>query len=118
MTSTAKRYSSHGKDRTDFYTVAAWIENLFPFYNRTGTFHADTPYSTNTGRLTGKLADQFKGGVLTGEIDYAVWSYSTPIAWHKTDGTWVETGEHYSNATTRHQGVISTALSVLYPVER
>lgn len=37
-------------------------------------------------------------------VDYIVWSYSTPIAWHKTDGTWHVVDQKFSLTTSKHQG--------------
>lgn len=37
-------------------------------------------------------------------IDYIVWSYATPIAWHKTDGTWFRVQQKFSVTTSKHQG--------------
>lgn len=37
-------------------------------------------------------------------IDYVVWSYSTPIAWHLTNGEWYKVEQKFSITTTKHQG--------------
>ena len=52
-------------------------------------------------------------GPYPGSIDYAVYSYETPIAWHlaATD-EWVVTSQRFSPTTDRHQSRIQTALSV------
>lgn len=57
------------------------------------------------GRLTGDDRDQF---VLDSRyIDYCVWSYATPIAWHWTapDGSegWHVVSQKFSPTTTKHQ---------------
>lgn len=60
----------------------------------------------DSGRLSGADYDQF---VLDAPfIDYVVWSYSTPIAWHYTDLSGTRTGWHvvaqkFSSTTTKHQ---------------
>jgi hypothetical protein len=41
---------------------------------------------------------------MAGLIDYIVWSYATPIAWHRTDGTWHIVDQKFSMTTTKHQG--------------
>jgi hypothetical protein len=38
------------------------------------------------------------------DVDYVVVSYATPIAWHKTDGTWHIVTQKFSPTTTKHQG--------------
>lgn len=37
-------------------------------------------------------------------IDYIVWSYETPIAWHRRDGVWVRPDHKYSVTTSIQQG--------------
>lgn len=37
-------------------------------------------------------------------IDYVVFSYDTPIAWHRIDWTWVRPEVKYSPTTSLHQG--------------
>ena len=50
-------------------------------------------------------------GPYPGSIDYAVYSYQTPIAWHlaATD-EWVVTSEPFSPTTDHHQSRMRTAL--------
>lgn len=44
-------------------------------------------------------------------IDYVVYSYKTPIAWHTTDGDWIVVETRFSQTTTRHQSVVRRAVS-------
>lgn len=45
------------------------------------------------------------------QIDYVVWSYQTPIAWHLgADDTWVVPNVKYSPTTTTHQTTLERAL--------
>lgn len=37
-------------------------------------------------------------------IDYIVYSYATPIAWHRTDGTWHKVSHRFTATTNKHQG--------------
>lgn len=37
-------------------------------------------------------------------IDYVVWSYGTPIAWHLRDGYWHKVAQKFSMTTSHHQG--------------
>lgn len=39
-----------------------------------------------------------------GQVDYVVWSYSTPIAWHMAGGLWHRVGQTFSPTTSKHQG--------------
>lgn len=50
-------------------------------------------------------------------VDYVVWSYYTPIAWHtqKADvGMWVYSDQHHSATTSRHQSIVRRALNVYH----
>jgi hypothetical protein len=42
-------------------------------------------------------------------IDYVVFSYGTPIAWHSRNG-WTTPDVRYSVSTSKHQGRIFTAV--------
>lgn len=46
------------------------------------------------------------------ELDYIVWSYRTPIAWHSRNG-WTMPHETYSVTTSKQQGRIRTAIDYL-----
>lgn len=43
-------------------------------------------------------------------IDYVVYSYATPIAWHLNTGEWVYPDVRYSASTQRHQSTVRHAL--------
>ena len=58
----------------------------------------------DSGRLPMVYADEFA------EADYAVFSYATPIAYHHPTLGWVFPDVRYSLTTSKHQGVIRTAL--------
>lgn len=62
----------------------------------------------------GRLPDQFGQPMpIPGSIDYAVYSYATPIAWHlAATGEWVVPDVTYSATTTRQQNRMRTALFV------
>ena len=65
---------------------------------------------------TGYLPKEFNQSVRAhrSQIDYTVYSYDTPIAWHLavpgTDGMWVVPSVRYSNATSLHQSRVREAL--------
>ena len=44
-------------------------------------------------------------------IDYVIYSYSTPIAWLRGDGSWVMPEAGYSVTTKRHKAIIRAALA-------
>lgn len=41
--------------------------------------------------------------VRTGDLDYVIYSYATPIAWH-ANGEWTKSSSRYSPTTSQHQG--------------
>ena len=64
----------------------------------------------DVGRLPGAWRDVYYHTV--NDIDYIVYSYSTPIAWHTNDGLWFVPGITYSATTSRHQSyALSAAMS-------
>lgn len=61
------------------------------------------------GRLP---ADWFR--LMQTGADYVIYSYQTPIAWHRpADDLWIVPDESYSRTTSRHQSLIGTAISQL-----
>lgn len=62
---------------------------------------AGVPGINRAGRLTGADLDKFYGERVA--IDYAVWSYATPIAWHTPTG-WHRVIQKFSRTTSQHQG--------------
>ena len=44
-------------------------------------------------------------------IDYVIYSYTTPIAWLRGDGSWVMPEAGYSVTTKRHKATIRAAIA-------
>jgi hypothetical protein len=68
-------------------------------------------YNVYTGQLQGGALEAFN--VNREMVDYVVFSYATPIAWHVNTGVggwWVMPETKYSITTTKHQGRVRTAL--------
>jgi hypothetical protein len=71
--------------------------------------------STQTGRLPAEWITSAK------LADYVIWSYGTPIAWHRPAGTlspadpgaWIMPDLFYSVTTSKQADRIRTALSVI-----
>lgn len=89
-----------------------WTQFTEPLRNR-------LQFATN-GALTGVQGAPRTYGHLpvkyrysAAKADYVVYSYDTPIAWHTADEGWVQPFVYYTPTTTKHQGKIRTALSVL-----
>lgn len=47
-------------------------------------------------------------------VDYIVWSYGTPIAWHLAGRGWVIPETRYSVTTSKHQGIVRRAAAGNY----
>lgn len=83
------------------------LRKLEPFTTHGSLWSEVAPYgASSTGRLPSEHVASARAA------DYVVYSYSTPIAWH-TAGEWVMPDESYSVTTSKQQGRIRTALSVL-----
>lgn len=86
------------------------IQNLEEFKSGAMTAtKADRYLNSQPGRLEGDTAERWRTD--HEHIDYVVWSYATPIAWHLSDGTWVAPDDKYSPTTTRHQRFVYLAVS-------
>lgn len=57
----------------------------------------------DSGRLRGKDEDAFRADMAN--IDYVVYSYATPIAWHTPKG-WYKVEQKFSVTTSKHQGTL------------
>lgn len=58
----------------------------------------------DSGRLYGEDAEQFRQDCTN--IQYVVYSYSTPIAWHCMTGEWYVARGKWSVTTSKHQGML------------
>lgn len=68
---------------------------------------------------SGNLPDPYRREYWDTEIRYVIFSYDTPIAWLRTDGTWRMPMVRYSLTTTQHQNTVRAILqSVLGGVWR
>lgn len=111
------QYLSHGRNYTNFITLAEWLEAREEFSNKTQTFKGYVPANRHLGDhmfmgdLYGDYAWFLREGLRHSTVDYIVYSYDTPIAWHDTVWGWVFPGIKYSLTTTRHQGAVEAALS-------
>ena len=57
------------------------------------------------GALNTEEANAFMIDFLAG-ITYVVWSYQTPIAWVKSDGSVHKVSQRFSVTTSKHQGLL------------
>ena len=56
----------------------------------------------NTGQLNPDERNRFYEDA--NHIDYVVYSYATPIAWHSTSRGWHKVAQKFSVTTSKHQG--------------
>jgi hypothetical protein len=79
-------------------------------FTTSGALHGG-PVANRPLGWSGRLPRDWQNVLDTG-ADYVVYSYSTPIAWHRpADDLWIIPDEKYSVTTSRHQSLISTAIS-------
>lgn len=72
--------------------------------------HVSSP-SAMRGR--GDLPEKYLDDLIT-KATYIVYSYRTPIAWVRTDGSICIPPVRYSNTTTQHQWMVARALGVSF----
>ena len=65
-------------------------------------------YSQGAGRLNGEEDYRFYSSV--NAMDYIVYSYGTPIAWHTAQG-WYIVEQKFSQTTSKHQNAVKRAVS-------
>lgn len=82
------------------------LRNCLPFTTsgafRGGYHTTDTVSRYDLGWLNSDEANRFMIDHLAG-ISYVVWSYDTPIAWVRDDGTVYRVSQKFSATTSRHQ---------------
>lgn len=93
LTTRSIRTAEAIRDREEFKTSGALSADR----------HDPTSPYLYSGYLSGEDAEALTRDLRVG-IDYVVLSYSTPIAWHKVDGTWHKVEQKFSRTTTKHQG--------------
>lgn len=79
--------------------------------NRANFYGVDRARAYGTGWLRGHALRSFERDRTAGVIDYTLYSYATPIAWHvsRDDGRnryWVIVDDSFSPSTNRHQSAL------------
>lgn len=106
---------AHGENAVGWQGLRDWLAALEPFSNRDKTFHGGE-WVPSGGRLyqDANWLAEYKGRGYDGKIDYVVYSYETPIAWHDKERGWRDPGLSYSKTTAgKHYGPTITAISQL-----
>ena len=65
-------------------------------------------YSLGAGRLNGEEDYKFYSSV--NSMDFIVYSYGTPIAWHTPEG-WYVVAQKFSQTTSKHQNLTRRAIA-------
>lgn len=111
------KYGHYGNGKTSLYTLAGWLKGLQPFRAANNQFRGESfpQLSGDTGALfyDEALYESFKKDQREFMIDYIVYSYHTPIAWHHKAHGWIENPNTYSKTTADHKSAVRAALSVM-----
>ena len=84
------------------------VEAGKPFSNSSRSISGEPGAALTPGRLADRtmVAEVYRA-------TYVIYSYKTPIAWLRADGTWTHPDLWYSATTARHHGIVSYILSGL-----
>lgn len=85
--------------------MATLCEQGKPWQNHSGSFRGEpvTSRYVGTGIMPESQAALLREFASKGELDYVVYSYATPIAYHAA-GQWYIPTTKYSPTTSKHQG--------------
>jgi hypothetical protein len=93
--------------RGGWWTFTPAIRDRVPF-TTSGALRGGSPEGS-TGRLPADWRNLYQTGA-----DYVIYSYATPIAWHRpADDLWIIPDEKYSVTTSRHQSIVATVIGQL-----
>lgn len=104
----------HGKTRAK---ALAAIPNGEEFTAGARTFGVhnfrgvESPQLPGAGSLNEVERTTLHADYLVSGIDYVIWSYQTPIAWHLPTGEWHVVDQKFSVSTSNHQSLVRFALS-------
>jgi hypothetical protein len=109
----SKQFSVKSGKREHVENTRAAIRNLEEFKTRGGLLGTGANWH-GSGKLSGPDLKQWERDV--NDIDYVVYSYSTPIAWHVAElppgtGRWYGVSQRFSQTTSTHQSVVAYALT-------
>jgi hypothetical protein len=109
MTRNLTTRPQRGQSTEDFqlcWEVTVWNHKEF---DTAGALRGRTWAEYGSGQLSGDALTQFH--TEANEIDFIVYSYTTPIAWHSTASGWTCPPDRYSVTTSHHQSLIRKVLS-------
>lgn len=94
LSSRSREVAEHIRDRRPFQTHGALRAT------EETERHGLGPW--DSGQLAGADLDRYREDMR--EIRYAIWSYSTPIAWWTESRGWHIVAQRFSMTTSHHQG--------------
>jgi hypothetical protein len=68
-------------------------------------------YSQGCGRLNLQELDKFINELTSDKINFFVYSYGTPIAWHTDAEGWYVVSQKFSVTTSKHQNLVRRAIA-------
>lgn len=110
---------AYGQRSTNWWTLKEWLRKLEPFQNNPRTFtgiRIEEPCSPTVGKLYmyPEDAKRLDDACNAGFVDYIIYSYATPIAWHHTEDGWIDPGHGYTQTTkAKHYGPTAVAIAEL-----
>jgi hypothetical protein len=99
----------------------SWVQFLEPLrklepFKTHGSLRGE-PVTFPSQISQGRLDPKYFPSLHSYGTDYVIYSYATPLAWHDSERGWTMPDERYSVTTSKQQGRIATAISVLeHPV--
>lgn len=109
-----KIFKSRGTSPTPEWQLVVWLMAGEDFTNTSGTLKGGPVRWSQTPSVEkGYLPLEWETSV--DDADYVVWSYGTPIAWHRpakgpVKAYWVTPDVTYTPTTSAHQSRINAAL--------
>lgn len=88
--------------------IQAAVDSLTEF--KQGNLRGSKVYDT-AGVLPDEYRTILEAGVALNHIDFVVYSYATPVAWHYVGMNWYVPEVRYSQSTTNHQNVLRVAVA-------
>lgn len=111
----------HMAMRGGWWTFAEVLSERAPFVGGGGPMHGNpvspdvpVPLPDNC-----QLPPEWRDALHSAQVDYVVWDYGTPIAWHVLNvAEWIIPEVRYSKTSTRHQNLLRTACGVVAEQEK
>lgn len=93
------------------------LQNTIDAIRQRETFDAGNLWAADRGRTYGGILPEPWASdyhETLSQIDYVIYSYATPIAWHVRGEGWAYPDVRYSSTTTGHQSTVRSALRLDY----